>query len=261
MTVTNEFERMALSFCGCEGGNLGSPVWICGLEPGVKRKGRGGAENKISEEEMKPLPEPGAWNKETIRDNLKNQYNNKAAWFFCYLFGWKINQGSDEYKHECEKHKLFCEDGIGFKMNMFPIPFQTNDLARQWSEKLKEQKGFDNYSAYQEWCVKHRGEYFYKLVEKHNPKIIVCTGVRYPKEFMNFFRCEPGCIKEYPKNLENPEHCYTGITNNKSTIVVVTPFFGGAKGILGYDQMKALASWVNNFAKNRFNDPNWMHSR
>ncbi|MGX2950448.1 hypothetical protein ACWIUA_06015 [Ursidibacter sp. B-7004-1] len=36
--ITNQFKNSALSFAGCDGGNLNSDVWFCGLEWGGSQR-------------------------------------------------------------------------------------------------------------------------------------------------------------------------------------------------------------------------------
>ncbi len=67
-----------------------------------------------------------AWNGERslwdgqVQERLKYQYNNKIAWLYSYLYDWEHG-----HKEQAVRHKLMCSDGIGFKMNAFPISFKN----------------------------------------------------------------------------------------------------------------------------------------
>lgn len=241
MTVTQNFKDMALSFSGCDGGNLNSNIWTCGLEWG------GGYENNIIPEDIfKALP-LGAWDigENTIVDNLNYQYNQKLAWFFSYLLGWD----AEDYKNESVTNGLYCKNGIGFKMNAFPISFPDRDSVT-WLPKTIDQTGFNNFSEYKNWCVEHRGAYFHDLIKIHSPKLVLCTGIESSTEFMDFFRCDESSIK--PQDGFN-----IGLTNNAKTLITVVPFFGGPNGINSYEKMETLTGQIDAYAKDHFGSKKW----
>ena len=88
MTVSKNFSEAAQSLYGCDGGNLNSSVWICGLEWG------GQAKHDLSEVIKVDVPIGWDSNDETIADCLQSEgmgYNQKIAWLYSYLFNWDIN--------------------------------------------------------------------------------------------------------------------------------------------------------------------------
>ncbi|WP_345848455.1 hypothetical protein [Shewanella algae] len=241
MAVTQKFKNMALSFYGCDGGNLNSTVWTCGLEWG------GGYENnEIPESELKAL-KLWSWDTdgETVAGCLRHQYNQKLAWFFSYLYGWNV----DDYKNESIKNKLFCSEGTGFKMNAFPISFKNRDSV-SWSQKIKEQTGIDSFQVYKEWCIENRGKHFHNLIQKHNPQIVLCTGISSSNEFFRFFKCDISTIAHH-------NEFHSGLTNDGKTLIFVVPFFGGRNGINSYSKMESLVSKINHFASLYFNNDVW----
>ena len=244
MSVTQQFKDMALSFNGCDGGNLDSSIWTCGLE-----WGEGYENNEIPEDIFKAFP-AGAWDtgKETVLGNLegqRNQYNQKLAWFFSYLLGWNI----EDYKNEAVKNGLLCQNRIGFKMNAFPISFKDRDSV-SWSEQTKIQTGLSDFDEYREWCIENRGTYFYDHIKTHSPKIVLCTGNGSLSEFMRFFRCNKNSIEPH-NGLD------VGSTNNAKTLIFVVPFFGGSNGINSYEKMKTLTTQIDSYAKDHFGSDKW----
>ena len=239
--VTVEFKEMALSYYGCDGGNLSSVVWTCGLEWG------GGYENnQIKIEDIESLP-LGAWdlNGESVLDYLRAQYNQKLAWFYCYLLGWDVSK----YDEEAVKHKLFCSNGTGFKMNAFPISFK-NRSSVQWPASTMKITGLPSFDVYKEWCIQKRGDFFFDIVKQHNPKLILCTGITYTMDFVRFFKCDLDSYRE----LDNVKFA---VTNNGKSIVAVSPFFGGASGINSYVKMKALVDIINKECVQFFQNLQW----
>lgn len=244
MAATEKFKEMALSFYGCDGGNLDSSIWICGLEWG------GGYENdQINESEFIALP-LSSWDsgKESISNYFKNQYNQKTAWFFSYLLGWDIN----DFKSEAEKNYLFSSSGTGFKMNAFPISFKGRSSIN-WSEQTQKLTGFDSFEIYREWCVQKRGAFFCALIKKHSPKAVICTGITSAMEFIRFFGCDLDTC-EYHEQYK----FYVAQTNEEKTLVFVAPFFGHKKtDINSYEKMEALTMQLNKYASSYFNTQYW----
>jgi len=240
--VTEAFREMALSFYGCDGGNLASSVWTCGLEWGGGYEG-----DDIPESEINAWP-LDAWELDARGNlyNLKYQYNQKLAWFFAYLLDWDV----DRYRQEAAKHRLFCAGGTGFKMNAYPLSYKNRNTV-VWSERIKQLTGFDDFDAYRTWCIEHRGEYFTQLARNYRPKIILCTGVSYANEFFAFFRCSTASIVKHEGFLVCP-------TQTGDTLVFVAPFFGGASGINSYAKMEALVADIRAYGTAYFGNHEWL---
>ena len=174
------------------------------------------------------------------------QYNQKLAWFFAYLFQWNI----DSYKDEAVKYGLFCQNGIGYKMNAFPISFK-NRKSVSWGQKTKELIGLHSFEIYKEWCIQVRGKYFQKIASAHSPKLILCTGITSTMDFIRFFGCDLESFREV--NGINMAKA-----NNGNTLVMVVPFFGGANGTNSYEKMDSLVNTINRECSEYYNDLNWM---
>ncbi|MBL7005436.1 MAG: hypothetical protein ISR69_15585 [Gammaproteobacteria bacterium] len=240
--INEDFRKMALSQYGCDGGNLASKIWTCGLE-----WGGGYDDNQIKSSDMKELA-LGAWDLdgESVIDSLAAQYNQKLAWFFSYLFKWDVSK----YTDEAVKYGLFCHNGIGYKMNAFPLSYKNRNSV-SWEQKTKDLIGLHSFEIYKEWCIQERGKYFQKLASTHSPKLILCTGITSTMEFIRFFGCDLESYREI-KGINLAK------TNKGNTLVMVVPFFGGANGINSYEKMEALVNVVNSECSEYFNSSNWM---
>ena len=228
--LNKRFESFALSQSGCDGGNLKSDIWVCGLEWGVDVKSLNDL-NKIMEGPFNTA----SWDGE-IQQRLKYPYNNKIAWLFSYLFKWEEN-----HKKAAENHRMMCFDGTGYKMNAFPIPFK-NRSSVSWSKDMADLIGLHSFEVYLEWCIENRGKYFQELVKENSPKMIVCTGKNTTMAFLRFFGCDM-------TSVDSGENFTVAKCNESKTLVFVTPFFGGASGINSFEKMKALADEIKKYAE------------
>lgn len=244
--INPKFKEWACSFSGCDGGNINSSVWVCGLEWGRPHY----ENNQIQDRDLEPKFVSGSWdtNDEDVRTNLtgsKMGFNQKLAWFYSYLLGWNICH----YKDEAVNNHLFCQEGTGFKMNAFPISFKDRESIA-WTDTTRELTGLQDFEDYRKWCIEYRGDFFYKLIEKHNPRMVVCTGITSSNDFIEFFKCEKS--KKEPK--DNFVVCPT---NNNNTLIFVVPFFNARKGILRYVEMEKLVSNINAYGIKYFNEDKW----
>lgn len=236
--VTEKFKEMALSFAGCDGGNLQSEVWFCGMEWGGSQDNA----EKVASEFDAQL-KPSSWQDEAFKGSWDAQYNQKVCWFLHYFY--ELPWEGMSYKNFVESYKIMYgdSDGYGFKMNMLPIRFKSRQSI-DWEKELVEVTGFTSFDAYREWCVEHRSTFFKRLIAENQPKVVLCTGVM---EKENFFRFFTG--KEDFDAIEcdgfSLFHTWLG-----DTLICVTPFFGGAKGINSYSKMESLVRAVKGLLEN-----------
>lgn len=252
MTVPKAFEELALSFYGCDGGNLKSPVWFCGLEWGGELHWDNDVNiNTLATERGYQTP----FDQEAIESDymtnvswsdgfegaVTNGVNQKICWFLNYYLAIDPTDSYD-YAQFVIDHKI-ChkgDDGLGFKMNLFPMNAPNHDYS--WDVKRAQFTGFESRSAYEEWCLKHRGEYFRVLLKKYQPEIIIVLGKTHVHKFIQFFGCEDAENFELDKN--GVSISYRKIPNT-DTYLIISPFFGGASGINSFNKMKDLTNLVH----------------
>ncbi|HGO5823848.1 TPA: hypothetical protein ACK3JW_001530 [Mannheimia haemolytica] len=234
--ATEQFEKSALSFVGCDGGNPKSDIWFCGLEWGGKQRNE--LDRPIQEKELY------SWSHEEFEGAWTAQYNQKICWFLWYFHNLKWDNGENSDIFVKRHHILYSqqESGIGFKMNMLPISF-PNRNSIDWSTSLKTLTGLNSFNEYRQWCVTHRGKFFRKIVQKYQPKVIVCTGISEVSHFIQFFTGE----NEYEIQLTEQFKFYH--SKFKNTLICVVPFFGGASGINSYAKMESLVAHIKALLK------------
>lgn len=230
--VTKKFEEMALSFAGCDGGNLGSEIWFCGLEWGDTLN-RDSA-HKIQHEFL-PQHVSTSWADKDFEGSWTAGYNQKLCWFLEYFYG--INRTGSLDQAYIAEQKLFYPDGRGFKLNMLPIRFSGRDSI-DWDDALTDATGFASFDEYRRWCIEHRGKFFQSLMNKYKPRVIVCTGKRDRDFFFEFFTNET-CYEECACEDFSIYWRWHG-----DTLICVSPFFGGSQGINSYHKMEQLVTAV-----------------
>lgn len=225
--VTEKFKHTALSFAGCDGGNLNSDVWFCGLEWGGSQRN-----------ELDPAVDRDnlySWSDEDFIGSWTAQYNQKICWFLWYFFNLEWHHGENSTTFVKRHHILYSEkeDGIGFKMNMLPIGFPNRNQI-DWNETLQSLTGLSTFDKYREWCVVNRGEFFRKQILTYRPSVIVCTGISEVNNFVRFFTGRSTSIYSSNPSLK------IAYAQFEDTLICICPFFGGASGINSYEKMEIL---------------------
>ena len=231
--ATTTFKDSALSFAGCDGGNISSEIWFCGLEWGGEQKNE--IDPPIDRENLYSWLHPdfdGAW---------IAQYNQKICWFLWYFYNLEWNNGENAEIFVKRHHILYPETnkGIGFKINMLPIGFPNRENI-DWNSDLIKLTGFNSFDEYRQWCIEYRGKFFQNVIKEEQPKLIVCTGIGEAERFAQFFM---GSNALTWKNTDKYKMAYTKFEN---TLICIVPFFGGANGINSYDKMENVVLDIKN---------------
>lgn len=253
MSKGKEFEELALSFYGCDGGNLRSKIWFCGLEWGGDLRwaeGKTGEKLETVEEDsgygdqerrLRDFSQNISW-EEGFIDAVTTGVNQKICWFINYYLGL---DRSDSYQYAdfvVENKICFNEpDGIGFKMNLFPLNSRKHDGS--WDEKRAQYTGLATRWEYEAWCLKNRGAYFQKLIKEGAPEVIIGLGKSHMWKFFQFFGCNESAVKE--ANLINSVTIFYCTIPETETMLVISPFFGGPYGINSFKKMQNLTTLVH----------------
>lgn len=130
-----KFERWALGFSGCDGGNPKGCVWLCGLE-------WGGDETKETFS-FTDVSRPSAINPkdETF---LKYPYNWRAMKLLAALNG---APPTESYTDFFRRQSCFASNSDYFKLNLYPISFKTTSHSR-WTKWLEKETGFATKQEY-----------------------------------------------------------------------------------------------------------------
>lgn len=225
-----KFEDMALSFAGGDGGNPRADVWFCGMEWGNL------AQTDMAETigtEFVPAPQPTSWADKDFDGSWNTNYNRKICWFLEYFHG--LDGAHKSYDQFVEEYKILHPDGLGFKLNLLPIRF-SNRASIDWSEAVQQASGFISFNDYRTWCITHRGAFFREQMQRHRPKLLICTGVGEQNSFLEAFT--DGMP---PERVQLQDFAIT-VGRLGDTHVCVTPFFGGPSGINSYAKMEQLVT-------------------
>lgn len=247
---TKQFKEIACSFYGCDGGNLDSDFWFCGLEWGgdisqikaLVRFDDPDREHGYLAEDGKTLNfcENISWTR-SFKGAHTNQYNETICKF---LNKFQIQTTINDYENFIKENEILfnTESGIGFKMNMFLINSPKHDS--EWEEKHIRITGFHNRNDYQKWCVQgERAIFFQNLIREHQPKYLICTGITSANHFLDFFGCQVD-----PQHAENDDVriVFSQIPNTKTNIIIV-PFFGfRAYSINTEEKLDSLIALIKN---------------
>lgn len=229
--IPNNFKKWACSLSGCDGGNIDADTWLCGIEWG------GGSEEYYSKE----LPEEiknGTYKPEQNHYDWKDSITGRSPFgrSFAKLYSAIDGENVENYS------KFVSQKWDGseiFKLNLYPIAFDSTDTVLWHKYKLKEITGFDEKHLFQTWCFINRFPYFSKLRKEKRPKLIVCTGVSYLQDFFICFggNSKNSAMMQYEdiqpspdSKVQNKRRFYWIRLDNHTTLVVI-PFFSGSYGL------------------------------
>lgn len=223
--MTENIKKWACSFSGCDGGNSNADIWLCGIEWGSG-----------SEEEEKYYKElPNKINKGAVeikgkkfdwKDSITYTYDRSFAKLYTAIQDGNIT----DYKNV----KELSGDEL-FKLNLYHIAFDFTDHSLWQKYKLNEITGFKNKYLFNIWCFFNRFPFFSKTRKENNPKLIICTGVDYLRDFLmcfgaeNFSKIQTDIIKAQSTANEYDKSYYW--VKVDKTLLIVIPFFSGRYGL------------------------------
>lgn len=222
MEVSREFENWGLRYSGCDGGDIGSPtnpaIWVCGIEWGGGHTPESLASH-MGEDVNQPPRGYADW-----KENL------------AYIFNWQVMKIlsvldggiTSEYKRFAERAQPFVEGGRGyFKMNLYPIGFKDTSHIR-WHDNFSTITGFQSKADYLAWCSAFRFPRMRKWAEQAAPKLILCLGKTYIKEFRSAFYDEGS---ELTHEVIDDRDLFWGV-NSQGSVVAVIPFMVNRNGLV-----------------------------
>lgn len=228
--MNKDFEEWACSLSGCDGGNLAADIWFCGIEYGSASANEGEYYKNLKEEIEKGKSSP-----ETSYDwklSLKYSYGRTLAKLYRAIKGGDPRIGYGDYiSDNCNGSEIFA-------LNLYPIAFDSTSVEHWKANDLDKLIGFNEKHLYQTWCMLNRFPGIAKIREDRKPKLIVCAGVSYLREFL---LCFGGWDKNHwiesadlePKEKDTNPYIrkYYWIKLSGGTTLVVVPFFSGRYGL------------------------------
>jgi len=248
LTVTEEFERFATSFSGCNGGNPDGGYWFCGIE-------WGGSWDEETYGDFNECKTPGSWSDDDRKDAVKYQYDRKIIKLIAATRG----DNMDDYSELVHRYDFLGKESQTFKLNLFPIAFH-GDRDELWQEWLFKRTGLETKTLYRAWCQAHRFPIFRSWVKEYTPRVIVCTSRNYETEFIMAFGGGGKQLFQNKKLLAEKDHridlgdrrVLSWITvDNDQTLIVVTPFLGGRWGLNSNDLLKKTGEVIARLEKDK----------
>ncbi|OUR95744.1 hypothetical protein A9Q84_14680 [Halobacteriovorax marinus] len=241
--INEEFKDLALSHYGYDGGNLKSDIWFSGLEWG----GGIDLEELILDIKKGALVIPNSV--DTLEERkrfLKYPFDRKILKILSYI----LDHGVSNYRKMInEDISAYSSQGPIMKFNLYPISFK-NTSPEFWSEAFYHLTGFPTKELYMAWVQINRFKFFNKLVTDNNPKIIVCAGTSYKKDFLMafggidslFMKPEKTMILEGKSNVE----VYKSSLSSNCRLII-TPFFGNRYGINKDVECEKIGDLIKNY--------------
>ncbi|OZG71077.1 hypothetical protein BTA51_22100 [Hahella sp. CCB-MM4] len=220
-------ESWACSFSGCDGGYLSANTWLCGIEWGGGSKKPDYYEKTLPEEIKKGSAEVNLeWH--DWADSLTYPYGISFAKLYQAIKGRNV----EDYQYVL---KLTGKEL--FKMNLYPIAFDSTDHNLWHQYGLDKITGFKSKFLFNTWCFFNRFPFFAELRRKHNPKLIICTGIDYLRDFLMFFGGNTSIERlnidhVSPISVANSyDRQFFWVKLPPNTLLVVVPFFSGRYGL------------------------------
>lgn len=245
--MANEnLKKWACSFSGCDGGNIKSDIWLCGIEWGYQGTEeekenyyQEGLRCEINKGEVKNPCENFSW-----KDSLTYTY----GWNFAKLYKAIKGENIDDYKNIENNEDLF-------RLNLYPIAFSSTDYKLWTKYDLHKTTGFEDKYLFNIWCFFNRFSFFSKIRKENNPELIICTGVDYLKDFLMCFSAEnidiqTGNIKaKSDANKTKNGRTYYWVKVDK-TLLVVVPFLSGRYGLNSNHLLQEMGNKIKALLKN-----------
>lgn len=239
-TPDPKFDKWARGFSGMDGGNLTGPLWFCGIEFG------GNDERPFELDRARcynfdDMLVP-CWNDYFKEKNPRFttwQYDRKIAKIACEFLGSDISNWK-----EYMRTRLFTEDGEVLKLNLYPINF-SNISDSNWTERHYKRTGFKHKILYKAWCIQDRFPMLNALVNRHSPKVLVCTGISHKHEFRIAFAPHEKLFDAeiYSTFFVGKHKVEAFKAANHSTQVFITPFLGPG-GIMSNEHLSMLGKAI-----------------
>jgi len=235
----NEFQKWCLEFSGCDGGDIGSKnnraTWICGIE-----WGGGHTPDSLIEHMSKDFSAPPS-GYDDWKENLEYIFNWQIMKLLSAIEGNKVG----DYKKFAEEKKPFVEDSKGyFKMNLYPIGFKDTNENR-WQIEFSKITGFNSKADYIQWCKNKRFPQMTKWTLEYKPKLIICLGKTYIKDFKQIFLSNN--IQLNTKLIDDKE--LTWGYNELDTLVVILPFMVNANGLNKNQTIQKFGEEISNLIR------------
>jgi hypothetical protein len=254
--MNKKFEEWASNwYQGIEGGNPDALLWICGMEYSRDYKKKTTLAELISSlqlTEKTTFPHPNGNHYPCIhsveeRSNMdKGAYDQKVAKLAVSILEPEMDRSEFVARYMCSPPYSDESNNAGiFKLNLYPLPLTGHDPDK-WDCECWEFTGFRHRKQYEAWCMNNRFPYLQKLLERHRPKALVCTGKSIRLEFRLAFAPLDSPLDVEPEYLpyqvnNTTRYCEYFKALNNETTVYITPFLSWRMGV---EEIQELAKTI-----------------
>ncbi len=166
-------EKWANSFSGCDGGDINSNVWLCGIEWGYPNTTDEDRE-KYYEEDLPTWINKGEEEPNTTYNFFKDKGANDKEYPFNLAFKKIFFTIQQDFNFP---NKLF-------KLNLSPVPFNKDD-NKLWNQNIINATGFNNKNDFMKYIMSLNR--FTAIRDKYKPNLIVCVGSSRKNDFLHTF--------------------------------------------------------------------------
>lgn len=229
--VPEAFRSWACSLSGCDGGSPSARVWISGIEWG----GGSYEDGKYYKDELPAEIKKGAYPGRASHYDWNEHLTYRFGISFAKLYS-ALN-GVEPARYKEYVSTLYGDEA--FKLNLYPIAFDSTDASLWKQNRLEELTGFAEKHLFQTWCFYNRFPVFAQLVRNHKPRIVIGTGVTYLREYFACFggdrdssaRIQSAEVLQEPEAKKSTTRRIYWVSINKETTLFVIPFFSGQHGL------------------------------
>lgn len=223
--MNENIKEWACSFSGCDGGNINADTWLCGIEWG----GGSYEDGKYYREDLPNEIDKGVVeiNKTfNWKDSVTYPYGRSFAKLYTAIQGGNVADYKNVEKLDGDKL---------FKLNLYPIAFDSTDHSLWHTYKLDKITGFENKYLFNIWCFFNRFPFFANKRKQYNPKLVICTGTDYLRDFLMFVGAEniskiQADKIEAQSDANKHDRTYYWVKVDE-TLLVIIPFFSGRYGL------------------------------
>ncbi len=242
--VNSKFKEYIASLKGCDGGNIQSKIWFCGIEWGDTIDlsfDPGYSFIKIEGFDYIPYFDTEVYIKYPLM--LNSKVNLKISKIMSFLRSKVLDLNiAKKYLRDD-----FCRlEGDMFKLNLFPLPFPY-DSDTLWNIDIFEKTGIPTKEIYRVECIQNRFPIFQNAVTKFKPALVICFGSSYRNYYIQAFS-ELDNIFKNNKNIKLGSGKNIEIIEGQTTLVIA-PFFGGPKGLNSDQDIVEISKIVSNYLK------------
>ena len=229
------------SFLGIDGGNINSDVWFCGIEFGGELKAMENYYNSVVETYEVFDFDLEIPFREGAGDFESSIYDRYLAAMYINLFKeitLKNGDNTDEIVKVLQE-ELYHQNSKIFKLNLYPLGKKDTGWDKNIETVLQIQK-----EAYYNDIFKNRKRFLKELVDKFEPKTIICTATNaYKEDFVETFFNDETNIEyswEYVTTPKLKKFKISTYQNSKTTLIII-PFLGRGN-LASYDDVIYMAN-------------------